>query len=358
MTAARVPRAELTALAEELQREVALTLGESSEGQVLSPLLESALHGPLREFLARPGKEFRARLCKLAFRLGGGREGTLPAELPLVIEVLHAGSLIVDDIEDDSDERRGGPTLHRLFGLPVALNAGNWLYFWPQRLIARSGLSDAARLSAHERMGECLLRCHEGQALDITVRIDTLPRAHVPATVRGTSERKTGALMGLSAAFGALAAGASEDRIAALSRFGCELGVGLQMLDDISGVANPARADKGAEDLMLGRATWVWAFLAEDLDSVEYADFLQELQRAREHELAAQAGERRSTDGGRALDALMDHLRFRLGVTGLRRARLHVEHAVAELAEDVGDGPWRPRIEEELRWLERRFIGG
>jgi hypothetical protein len=62
----------------------------------------------------------------------------------LVVESLHAGSLIVDDIEDDSDLRRDAATLHRIYGVPVALNAGNWLYFWPQVLLSRIPLTDEA----------------------------------------------------------------------------------------------------------------------------------------------------------------------------------------------------------------------
>src|SRR5512142_2931568 len=61
----------------------------------------------------------------------------LPAELIGIVEGLHLGSLIIDDIEDESSTRRGGPTLHRQIGVPNALNAGNWLYFWPALLVPR-----------------------------------------------------------------------------------------------------------------------------------------------------------------------------------------------------------------------------
>ena len=58
---------------------------------------------------------------------------------PRMFEIIHAGSMIVDDIEDDSSERRGAPAVHRLHGLPLALNAGNWMYFAPFRLVERAG---------------------------------------------------------------------------------------------------------------------------------------------------------------------------------------------------------------------------
>jgi len=87
---------------------------------------DSALVDALRDFLLRPGKEFRAELVRASWVLGGG-SGDPPGELPMIVELLHAGSLIVDDIEDGSVARRGQPALHLRHGLPTALNAGNWL---------------------------------------------------------------------------------------------------------------------------------------------------------------------------------------------------------------------------------------
>lgn len=307
-------------------------------------LWERALLGPLREFLSRPGKELRARLVELGFVLGGGAPPEMPSELPWLVELIHAGSLIVDDIEDDSEQRRGGPTLHRRYGLPVALNAGNWLYFWPQLLLSRMNLPPLARLEAHERITDCMLRCHEGQALDLTVRVTDLERADVPAVVRTLTALKTGRLVGLATALGAIAALATSRRTAALARFGSEVGVGLQMLDDLSGALNPARRDKALEDLRLGRATWVWALLAESLDESDYAQSIEKLRRF-QHGDAAEA------------DALLDEARFRLGMAGVRRVRLHFEQAVTALESAIEPGDWSDTVRAELGWLERQFMG-
>lgn len=349
MTAVVVPSEPLQPLSARVERERTELGAGGPDADALRALLGPALHEPLRDYLARPGKEFRARLCKRAFRIAGGAPHSLPDELPLALEALHAGSLIVDDIEDGSAERRGAPALHRQVGTPVALNAGNWLYFWPQRLVAQSGLSGRVRLQLLERMGDCLLACHEGQALDLTLRVSRLSQPQVPGAMRALGERKTGALMGLSAAFGAIAAGATEAQLDALDRFGRALGVGLQMLDDLSGVLNPARVHKGAEDLQNDRITWVWAWLAEDLDAAPYAELLQ-----------ARARAVRASEGGAGpdLDALLDALRFRLGVIGPRRARRHLEQALDTLCEQPAAGTHRHELERELRWLERRFLEG
>jgi len=311
---------------------------------VPAELWERALLGPLRTFLARPGKELRARLCELGFVLGGGALEDMPPELPFLVELIHAGSLIVDDIEDDSEERRGEPTLHRRYGLPVALNAGNWLYFWPQLLLSRMDLPPSARLEAHERITDCMLRCHEGQALDLTVRVAELQRADMPAVVRTLTTLKTGKLVGLATALGAIAALSTSRRTVALARFGSEVGVGLQMLDDMSGVLNPARRDKALEDLRLGRATWVWALLAETLDGTGYAELVEALGRVQRGDEAA-------------AEALLSAARFRLGMAGVRRVRLHFEQAVTALESAIEPGTWSDSVRSELGWLERQFMG-
>jgi geranylgeranyl pyrophosphate synthase len=302
-----------------------------------------ALLDPLRDFLQRPSKRFRARLVELGYRLGGGREGAHPIELPLIIECLHAGSLIVDDIEDGSAERREAPTLHRAYGMPRALNAGNWLYFWPQVLLCRVNMDERARLAAHERLALCLMHSHEGQALDLSVRVDRLDQAEVPTVVRAITRLKTGGLLGFATGLGALAAGASEQRVEAIAAFGRELGVGLQMLDDVSGVLNLARRHKAAEDLRHGRATWIWAWLAAELEPAAYA-----LLRAECSAVLA----------GSSTDALLERMRFRVGPADLRNAREHVRSAAGELSRVIGQGSWRDEVLDQFAWLERRYVQG
>jgi geranylgeranyl pyrophosphate synthase len=257
----------------------ALHLGEQEpvlaflEDRLRAPMLGSVLLAPLREFLGRPGKQLRARFVMLSWQLAGGR-GAPPPGLPLALELLHAGSLIVDDVEDGTEERRGAPALHLSAGLPVALNAGNWLYFAALELLGELPIPDA-RLSLVLRRAHALLaRCHEGQALDVGVRVSDVPQPEVLALVRAISERKTGGLASLCASLAAICAGASPRIESALAAFGSSFGVGLQILDDTGSIASEERRAKGEEDLRNGRATWAWAALAEALDPVSYCRLL------------------------------------------------------------------------------------
>lgn len=335
---ASVPESELTARLSTWTATGAI----STLDPILSKFADRALYGPLCAFLARRGKGQRARLSALAFRLAGG-EGEVPTTLPLIVECLHAGSLIIDDIEDASALRRGQPCLHHQVGMPVALNAGNALYFLPNLLLAESGLAPLEQLRVTHLVGQCLLRCHEGQALDLTVRLSELSPGEVQVVARGVSERKTGALFGLAAALGAVCAGAADAVVADLQRFGVEFGVGLQMLDDVSGVQNPARADKGMEDLRDDRVTWVWALLERELSAEAYKRWLQSALSAQDEAQWA---------------ALLDRLRFPLSVRGPERIRAHFDAACEQLARALDLSGVHQELKAELSELERRFMGG
>lgn len=195
--------------------------------------------------------------------------GAAPVELAAAVEALHLGSLIVDDIEDGSASRRGHPSLHLRAGVPIALNAANWLYFWPSALLDRAGFEPVQLLALKRAVDRAVLRCHYGQALDLSLRVTELRQPEVKDLVYGTSRLKAGSLFELAAELGATAAGATVE-VRALTELGRDLGVALQMLDDWTGIALQRRCHKGHEDLLQARPRWPWAWLAEQLDDVSY----------------------------------------------------------------------------------------
>src|SRR5688572_4499060 len=199
-------RARLVELLHEQFSPAALqVLGPGSYSEVEQRLWQEALCAPLARFLSRPGKALRAGLVEKSYQIAGGR-GQCPELLGLLVEVLHAGSLIVDDIEDASDERRGGPTLHREVGVPIALNAGNWLYFWAFALLDKVPLAPQVALAAHRWLSRTLLACHYGQALDLGACVGEVEQRRMLEVVASATRFKTGCLMELCAALGALAA--------------------------------------------------------------------------------------------------------------------------------------------------------
>lgn len=278
---------------------------------------ERALLGPARELLSRPGKGFRGRLVEIAWALAGGKNGTVPEELPVIIELIHAGSLIVDDIQDGSKKRRGGPALHQLYPSEVALNTGNWLYFWPLTLLSGDalGLSASATLELYQRAALALARCHQGQALDLTVEVTELKASEVLAVVETIARLKSGSLMGLAAVAGAIAANASQTTIENIEALGERLGVALQMLDDLGSVTSHRRRDKGLEDLRLRRATWPWGWLAETASAPQF--------NALRDRAAASP------------DSVLGDLAAQIGTVGQARVSAHVQQVLAL----TGDAP-------------------
>lgn len=240
-----------------------LTGAQSSATAPCQTVWQGALYEPLREFLGRPSKNLRARLVQHGWRLGGGR-GAAPPDLCLLPEILHSASLIVDDIQDGAHTRRGGGALHRLIGVEQALNAANWLYFWPYALLPALALPAARQHRCADLVTGALLDCHRGQALDLGVQVWALAPDVVQAVVAEQSRLKTGRLTALCTGLGAIAAGARADRVALLQQFGEQVGVALQMLDDLTAVLLPARHDKAGEDLRCGRPTWAWALAARE----------------------------------------------------------------------------------------------
>jgi geranylgeranyl pyrophosphate synthase len=299
-----------------------------------------ALKGPVMDFVERPSKALRAGLLTRCYELAGGR-GPCPDELSAIVEILHAGSLIIDDIEDASTSRRGRPALHTLHGLPVALNAGNWMYFWALALVQELPVGERVQLSLYRWVLRTLLRSHHGQALDLTANVYELDREDVPKVVLATAELKTGALMELAAVLGALAAEAPPQLATEFARFGREMGTALQMLDDVGGLVSEKRCHKGHEDLLLGRPTWPWAWLCVELPATRHAE-LQAMGR----EVAA-----------RQLhpEVLARLLRGHLRGSGRVRVRRHIHAAFARLEALTGASTALTALRAELQRMEKSY---
>jgi geranylgeranyl pyrophosphate synthase len=244
----------------------------------IEDILRSALLDLVMEVASSPGKRIRGQLVSLSYRLLSGTPPSTVAAKQCrwcadAIEMIHAGSLIIDDIEDGSCMRRGRPALHIQVGVPLALNAGNWLYFWGLELLRRTELRDDKIFHFYEHCHSALLRAHFGQALDLSACIGTLSQCRVAAACLASMKLKTGALMGLATFLGGTIAGASERVLSSLDEFGQELGVALQMFNDLGNVIGKCDPSKRYEDLELYRPSWVWACAADSSTPRHYKRF-------------------------------------------------------------------------------------
>lgn len=232
--------------------------------------LQKSLAVPLQDFYNRPRKEFRAKLV----RIGYGLFASTPADetsLALAaeaVEALHTGSLIVDDIEDQSEWRRGAPTLHLRYGIPTALNAGNWLYFHAFDRLKQISFTgpdaDARKLLLFDLTENILREAHCGQALDVGTDMAEMSAKDCIEISRASLELKSGALMALALGLGAIIAGVDEKKLKQIVACGLDFGVSLQMFDDLGNARVDQPTPKHLEDLKLRRPSFLWWHLSEE----------------------------------------------------------------------------------------------
>jgi geranylgeranyl pyrophosphate synthase len=185
--------------------------------------------------------------------------------------MLHAGSLVIDDFEDDSLTRRGQPALYRVIGPARAVNAGNWMYFRALELAA-AALDDPARSAMLVgRFIAVARQCHEGQAIDLATRVDEVTPRQAHVTALAISRWKTGRLASLAAWCGAHVAGGDPQTLQAVAAFGCRLGICLQMKNDLDELREFVDGAERCDDLRNRRVTWPWAWAAAELSPQRFA---------------------------------------------------------------------------------------
>lgn len=216
------------------------------------------LSKPIWNLLDRGGKRWRPALFLLVYEAVSGRKP--PAEVQDVsalCEVVHNGSLVVDDIEDDSQLRRGKPCLHKLYGVDVAVNAGNAMYYLPLLSIIRNKnkFSSELREKAFEIYAQELINIHFGQGFDIWWHKGKKQPSE--KQYLQMCAYKTGTLARLSAKLGALFGGGSEEQMENLGLFAEALGLAFQISDDILNLVGEKFGElKGVgEDIHEGKRT-------------------------------------------------------------------------------------------------------
>jgi geranylgeranyl pyrophosphate synthase len=243
-------------------------------------IFHSALLSPLSEFLTGGGKRLRAEILEIGF-LSNKHQLDVQSEHKLhicaqIIEGIHAGSMIIDDIQDQSQTRRGEPTLHLKHGIGLALNAGNWLYFQAIDQIQKLQLCLEDELQLRTHLNRIFLKAHFGQAVDLGTQMRGVPQEEVRSICLTSMELKTGALMSLAFDLGALIAGPKKPSNLQSLNFAKRFGIALQMFDDIGNFIAPP--PKGKEDLMNGRPTWIWAIASQLASQPDYARFIEATQ--------------------------------------------------------------------------------
>ena len=213
------------------------------------PLLEPGI-----DLLSRGGKRWRPLLTQLVCESLGGGDAALP--LAPLVEFCHNASLIHDDIEDNSAERRGKPAVHLLYGTDAAINGGCFMYFLPLSCIDGWDAPAGAKLKLYSIWACAMRALHLGQSLDIAWHRawDSLPSIDDYYTMCAL---KTGVLARFAVNLGRLAAGRSVENgdgaVFPLAKAAEKLGVGFQILDDVKNLEEGVPGKRRGDDVVEGK---------------------------------------------------------------------------------------------------------
>jgi len=231
-------------------------------------LYEAARHYPLAG-----GKRVRPFVVlRAAEAVGGDPEKALcPAA---AVEFIHNYSLVHDDIMDMDELRRGRPTVHKLWGVNMAILAGDLLFSKAFEAVAKADVGPEKKVRILDVLVRTSNELCEGQARDI--EFETKDRVTVDEYLKMISG-KTGALFDGSAEIGAIVGTDREEYIRALSKWGRNVGIAFQIWDDVLDlIADEEKLGKPVgSDIRKGKKTLIVSHFFQHANEEDKAEFLK-----------------------------------------------------------------------------------
>jgi geranylgeranyl diphosphate synthase type II len=202
---------------------------EEAAGERCPPLLAAAL----KDAVFPGGARVRPKLCVAVSLANEGDAPALSAAAAASVELLHCASLVHDDLPcfDNASERRGKPSVHRQYGEPIALLAGDAL------IVSAFSLLAAPQLPARGRLPELMRVIAEGVGSPYGIAAGQAWESEPVVDVSLYHRAKTGALFIAATAAGAAAAGVDVEPWKAL---GAKIGEAYQVADDIQDATSTA----------------------------------------------------------------------------------------------------------------------
>jgi len=338
----------VTAFAADLARYAEIAR-RAALGYLPGGVSEDYLVAPAADYLGREGKGLRPALCLATCEaFGGGIDDALPSAA--AIELLHTAFLVHDDVEDDSELRRGEPTLHRRYGRALAINAGDGL-----ALFALGALGDN-----EDRVGRRLARriwsefdfmarqTVDGQAVELGWQrdncIDLSPDDYLDLIMKKTCWYTTVLPLRVGALIGTGGGGPVETMV----RFGFFLGAAFQIRDDILNLDGDEQryGKEPLGDIREGKRTLMLLHLLAATDASDRARVERYLARNRSERLGSEITEIHTMmqeHGSIAFAA-----EFARGIA--RSAELAFEDAFA----GVADSPARRFVRQMIPYMVER----
>jgi geranylgeranyl diphosphate synthase, type I len=202
--------------------------------------LNKAIAEPIWDMLDRGGKRWRPALFLLICE-ALGKKTDYCLDFSIISEVIHNGTLVIDDIEDSSELRRGKPCTYKIYQIDIAVNAGNAMYYLPllPLMVQKAKLTAEVQRDIYEVYVQEMINLSMGQAMDIAwhrgiANADDLQEEDYLQMCA----YKTGTLARMAAKIAAVLSGADKPLVEKLGRFAESIGVAFQMQDDILDLTN------------------------------------------------------------------------------------------------------------------------
>ncbi len=243
------------------------------------------------DFLSRGGKHSRPFITLAAYDAMTGGACTeagaseVVEQLPVAvqraamsIETFHKASLVHDDIEDDDAFRYGQPAVHRRFGLPTAINVGDYLIGLGYRLLSRSDDNDdipaQARVDVLDSLAAAHTRLAEGQGAELLWR-DSSDRRLTPLDALKVYALKTSPAFEAALYSGVRLAGDAEQYREPIRTFSRNMGVAFQILNDLGDwCGDDFNKMSAGGDIFGGRPTLLWALALQALSEGDQQELL------------------------------------------------------------------------------------
>lgn len=244
----------------------------TAEGELLSDMLRYAL--------AARGKGIRPLLVILSAAMNAPIQGAVPGRrtclAAMLVEMIHVASLIHDDVIDESDTRRGKPSVNARWQSHKAVILGDYILARNMNIGLQSGQFD---LVTHV-CGSIAALC-EGEVLQSDcAEKHTMTRESYLEIIF----KKTASLLGISASSGALAVSATRDKVSLMRRFGEAVGMAFQIQDDILDYTSSETGKPQNNDLREGKITLPLLTVLDKLSEARRAELLAKLARCHEDE--------------------------------------------------------------------------
>jgi len=216
---------------------------------------KDGLNSAMRYLLDAGGKRLRPSSMLLAAEAVGGRsENVLPAAIAL--ELIHNFTLVHDDIMDEAYLRRGIPTVHKKWGIPKAIIAGDALFSKAIEALVLAKSEPSLIVECVGIMSRTCVEICEGQWMDMDFqgRYDVTEEEYLHMV-----ENKTAILFAAAMKIGAILSGADKERSKALWDFGRLAGIGFQIYDDVIDLITPEEILGKAQggDIIEGKNTLI-----------------------------------------------------------------------------------------------------